>query len=179
METNFNYNIQLATKDDIDEIDCLYEALHYHLETHVNYPGWKRGIYPTREDAIEGVQNCNLFVLRIGGEIAGEIVLNHKPEQAYENAKWQIDVEYSEVIVIHTFAVHPKFQNRGIAQKLLQFAKEYSIENNMKCIRLDVSVNNKPAIALYEKFGFQYIDTVDLGLNIPDLIWFKLYEIVL
>lgn len=179
MNRTENELIAKATMNDIGEVEKLYEALHDHLETHTNYPGWIRGIYPTRENAIMGFAQQTLFVLRKDGEIAGTVILNHIPENAYQNAKWQTNVCDCEVLVIHTLAVHPKFYHQGVAFQLLQFAKKYAIENQMKCIRLDVSVNNKPAIALYEKFGFQYIDTVDLGLNIPNLIWFRLYEMVL
>jgi len=52
-------------------------------------------------------------------------------------------------------------------------------EQEIKTIRLDVSIHNTPAISLYEKCGYKYVGTVDLGLNIPELVWFKLYEIVL
>lgn len=82
-------------------------------------------------------------------------------------------------MVIHTLVVHPLFFRQGIAEKLLEFAKLHSIENEMKSIRLDVSIDNLPVIALYEKLGYTYIETVDLGLNYPHLIWFKLYEILL
>ncbi|WMJ22366.1 GNAT family N-acetyltransferase [Paludicola sp. MB14-C6] len=179
MEKNKNYNVELATYEDIEEIDELFNAVHDYLETHVNYPGWKRGVYPAREDAIGGVQKHNLFVLRVDGEIAGTIAFFHQPEPAYLPVKWQIDIDYSQVTVIHTVTVHPKFFKQGLAKLLMDFAKEYSINNNIKSIRLDVSEKNIPAIALYEKSGYKYIDTVDLGLNIPDLKWFKLYELVL
>jgi len=36
--------------------------------------------------------------------------------------------------------------------------------------------NNFPAISLYEKCGFEYVDTVDLGFGNYGLDWFKLYE---
>ncbi|XAM46318.1 hypothetical protein TPDSL_28260 [Terrisporobacter petrolearius] len=47
---------------------------------------------------------------------------------------------------------------------------------NIKELRLDVYEKNLPAIKLYEKFGFKYIDTVDLGLENYGLKWFRLYE---
>jgi len=41
---------------------------------------------------------------------------------------------------------------------------------------LDVYEGNIPAIKLYEKCGFKYMDTVDLGLGRYGLNWFRLYE---
>ena len=49
----------------------------------------------------------------------------------------------------------------------------------MKAIRLDVYEQNTPAIRLYEKNGFQYITTVDLGLGDYGLHKFHLYEKIL
>jgi ribosomal protein S18 acetylase RimI-like enzyme len=47
----------------------------------------------------------------------------------------------------------------------MKFAIQFSKDNNIKSIRLDVNEKNIPAIKLYEKSGFQYVDTVDLGLG--------------
>lgn len=40
----------------------------------------------------------------------------------------------------------------------------------------DVYENNVPAIKLCEKCGFEYIDTIDLGIGNYGLNHFKLYE---
>lgn len=58
----------------------------------------------------------------------------------------------------------------------MEFVKCYSKNLGMKAIRLDVSVENTPAIELYEKLGYKYIETVDLGLKDLDRVWFRLYE---
>lgn len=164
---------------DVDELEQLYNELIDHLQTTTNYPCWVKDVYPTRETAEIGIGKNNLFILKVNNEIAGTIILNHEPEHGYDTAKWQIDAKEDEFFVIHTLAIHPKFLGQGIGFQLLQFAKEYAIQNKMKSIRLDVTVKNEPAIALYQKCGYQYIDTVDLGLNRPDLKWFKLFELVL
>ena len=64
----------------------------------------------------------------------------------------------------------------GVGKSLMEFADEYSIKAQVKSIRLDVYEGNIPAIKLYEKCNFKYIDTVDLGLGNYGLDWFKLYE---
>ena len=90
--------------------------------------------------------------------------------------KWAFESDYSDVFVIHTFVVHPNFMKRSIGKALIDFAYKYSIESKVKSIRLDVYEGNTPAISLYEKCGFKYINTVDLGLGQYGLDWFKLYE---
>ncbi len=61
----------------------------------------------------------------------------------------------------------------------MEFSIEHAGNLSFKSIRLDVYEKNLPAIKLYEKYGFQYIDTVDLGLDQYGLNWFYLYEKIL
>jgi ribosomal protein S18 acetylase RimI-like enzyme len=169
--------IERGTVEDINTLAELYDDLNDYLSTNTNYPGWIKGIYPIRETAEEGVKNGTLFVIRRNNEIAGTIILNQDQPDAYNNVRWGVDAKEQEVIVVHTLAVNPRFMKLGIGKKLMEFAVDYSREQKVRTLRLDVFYKNSPAIALYEKSGFTYVDTVDLGLNIPDLVWFRLYEI--
>lgn len=173
------YKIEKGTAKDIDELELLYDGLNDYLEATVNYPGWIKGIYPVRDNAVKGVEEDNLFVLRTGGKIAGSIILSHEPEKAYDQVQWGIDTEYTDILVIHTLVVHPSYMKQGVGSALLRFAEQYGIQQEMKAIRLDVSIHNAPAIAAYERHGYRYVGSVDLGLNYPHLVWFRLYERVL
>ena len=168
--------IRLGIDDDINKLEQLYDELNDYLANSTNYPGWKKGIYPTREDAVNGIKDQTLYVASINDKIVGSIILSHKPEPAYSNVTWQKELSYSNVLVIYTFAVHPKYLNQGIGKKLINFAQEHAINNNVEALRLDVYEGNLPAIKLYEKSGFKYIDTVDLGLGNYGLKWFRVYE---
>lgn len=171
-----NIIIESGKENDIDELENLYNDLNDYLAEGVNYPGWIKGIYPIRQNAIDGIKNRNLYVAKNNGKIIGSIILSHEPEQAYYNVKWGFEYDYSDVFVIHTFVIHPKFMKCGVGKILMDFADKYSIKSKVKSIRLDVYEGNIPAIKLYEKCGFKYIDTVDLGLKNYGLDWFKLYE---
>lgn len=168
--------IDIGKSKDIDELEQLYNDLNDYLTNGVNYPGWIKGIYPVRQNAIDGVEHSNLYVARYNGKIVGTLILSHEPEDAYFKAKWGFESDYSDIFVIHTFAVHPNYLNCGVGKVLMNFASEHAIKSQIKAIRLDVYENNIPAIKLYEKCGFKYIDTVDLGLGCHGLDWFKLYE---
>jgi len=172
-------NIRKGIISDIDELENLYNDLNDYLEANINYPGWIKHVYPIRGTAEEGIKEDNLFVLEIDNKIAGSVILNNKPEDAYHQARWGIDTNYDNIIVIHTLVTQPHYMNRGVASKLMDFTKQYAISLNMKAIRLDVSIKNTSAIALYEKHGYKYIATVDLGLEYEHLKWFRLYELIL
>ena len=168
--------IEFGEVNDIDELENLYNDLNDYLADGVNYPGWIKGIYPVRQNAIDGIKNGNLYVAKHNGTIIGSIILSHEPEPAYYNVKWGFEYDYSDVFVIHTFAVHPRFMKCGVGKALMDFADKHSVKSKVKSIRLDVFEGNMPAIRLYEKCGFKYIDTVDLGLGNYGLDSFKLYE---
>lgn len=173
-----NFVIETGTFADIDELEQLYDDLNDYLSATTNYPGWIKGIYPIREDAVIGIENNTLFVLKFDGKIAGSIILDHHPDEAYNHVKWKIDVDYNHIFVIRTLVVHPAFLKMGIGRTLIDYSLKLAQQTNMKSIRLDVYENNYPAISLYEKCGFTYVDTVDLGFGNYGLHWFKLYEFV-
>lgn len=162
--------------EDIEKLAELYDNLNDYLATNTNYPGWIKGIYPIRQHAVEGVEEGTLYTAKISETIVGSVILSHKPEKAYSNAKWKFESDYSDILVIHTFVIHPQYMNMGIGKSILNFCDQIGKEKNIKSIRLDVYENNLPAIKLYEKCGYDYIDTVDLGLGNYGLNWFKLYE---
>ena len=53
--------IESGSLTDIDELEKLYDELNDHLSATTNYPGWIKGIYPVRENAVAGVNNQSLF----------------------------------------------------------------------------------------------------------------------
>lgn len=168
--------IEQGKPNDIDELEQLYNDLNDHLAKGVNYPGWLKDVYPIRQNAIDGIADSNLYVARHNEKIVGSIILNHEPESAYYNSKWAFESDYLDIFVIHTFVVHPDFLKCGVGKTLIDFSVEHSVKSQVKSIRLDVYEKNTPAIKLYEKCGFKYVDTVDLELGKYGLDWFKLYE---
>lgn len=169
--------IVLAAEVDIAAIAELYDTLNDYLAANINYPGWLKGVYPVREDAEAGLKEGNLFVVKRNGEIIGSVILNHHPESGYHEVQWLTECDYSQVIVIHTLVVHPDYLSQGIGQSLMDFALQYAKTTGMKSIRLDVYEKNGPAIRLYEKNGYTYIDRVDLGYVQYGLDRFRLYEL--
>lgn len=176
---NKQLKIELGTPADIDELERLYNDLNDYLSATVNYPGWIKGIYPIRENAVAGIKANTLFVVRSSEKILGSVILDHQPEKAYKGVNWRAEADYEQIYVLRTFVVHPSCLKMGIGRALINFSCEVAKKLGMKSIRLDVYEKNLPAIALYEKCGFEYIDTVDLGLGNYGLDWFKLYEKVI
>ena len=168
--------VRKGTNEDINQLAELYDEVNDYLASTVNYPGWKKDIYPTKEDAEQGINEDCLYVATYHEEIVGSVILRHQPEPAYKTVTWPIDYTDEEIWVIYTFVVSPKYMGNQVGQQILQYVQEQGKELGLKALRLDVTENNTPAIKLYEKMGFKYIATVSLGLESYGLDWFKLYE---
>ena len=59
--------IESGTTADIDELEKLYDDLNDYLSATTNYPGWIKVINPIHEDAVVGIDNNSLFVVRYDG----------------------------------------------------------------------------------------------------------------
>jgi [ribosomal protein S18]-alanine N-acetyltransferase len=57
---------------------------------------------------------------------------------------------------LHHFGVREEFRGCGIAKTLLTESLIYSREKGLQ-VKLEVHSNNKAAINLYQKYGFQYL----------------------
>ncbi len=61
----------------------------------------------------------------------------------------------SQAVRIYSIAVDERFARRGIGSALLQASEKYSILHKKAELTLEVRYDNKPAIGLYEKWGFR------------------------
>ena len=171
--------VRSATVNDIVAVEHLYNDLNDYLATHENYPRWKKGAYPIREDAEEALREGNLYVAVIHGKVAGTVVYSAEQEDAYRTVDWQVKFDVP-VIIICKLAVLPDYFGCGIGKALLDYAEIIGRQQGAKAIRLDTYEENLPAVRLYEKCGFKYMGLVDLGLEkIYGLKWYKVFEKVL
>jgi ribosomal protein S18 acetylase RimI-like enzyme len=165
--------IEKGTPADIDELSQLYDDLHDYLESTINYPCWKKGVYPTRENAAQGIADGNLYVTRQAGKIVGSVILNR---EHCDGTDCPADTDRSYCIFIYTLVIHPAHLKEGIGSILVEFAIRHGLKEHVKSVRLDVYEKNLPAIRLYEKSGFVYVKNLDLGIPGFEPNCFRLYE---
>lgn len=147
--------VRMATANDMDAVEHLYNDLNDYLATHENYPRWKKGVYPIREDAEEALAKGSLYVAIADGKVAGTVVYSSDQENAYQTVKWQIAFDVP-VLIICKLAVLPEFFGCGVGKALLDYAEVIGRQQGAKAIRLDVYEENLPAVRLYEKCDFMY-----------------------
>lgn len=164
-----------ATNKELDNIVKIYEDVCDFLENNINYPKWKKGIYPTYNDALKGYQENSLYVLKSENRIIGTMILNSEYEPGYNQGNWTLNVDDKEILVIHTLTIHPDFYHQKFALKLVEYAIMHGRKYGYKTIRIDVTESNHPALSLYQKFGFKCVGKVDLNRG----CLFYLYEYIL
>lgn len=168
-----------AAPEDIDAIEELYAASCVFLEEHINYPKWKKDIYPNRETAETGVMTGTQYICLSGGRLVGAVRLSREPEAGYAGSSWKTADDYSRILVIYTLAVHPDFYGRGVGRFMLAEAERIARESGGISIRLDAAAGNIPAEKLYRSAGYELIEEKSLGYEELGLPLFALYEKVL
>lgn len=171
--------VRLAVQADLDAVGRLYDEINDYLDAHVNYPGWKKGVYPVHADAQEGIDAGGLYVAERAGRIVGTVICLHRQADAYRNVPWTVAYE-SPVITLHTVAVHPCAFGSGVGDAMMAHVERLARADRMRAIRLDVYEKNLPAMRLYERCGFHWCGKVDMGIGeTTGLKWFFAYEKVL
>ena len=61
---------------------------------------------------------------------------------------------------VSNVAVHPAFQGRGIARRLMEATLESIRQRHGRCVVLQVRTDNEPAQRLYRRLGFRRFDTI-------------------
>ena len=161
---------------DLDGIEELYGRAGNAEEGRLDGSRWKRGVYPLRQDAQEGLEAGALYIAELDGQIAGSVILRREQDSAYRQASWQIPFD-APVFVVHTLAVDPAYRHRGVGRALLRHAAEMGREAGLQAIRLDVYEENRTAIGFYEACGYHCCGRIDLGLEeVYGLKWYYAYE---
>ncbi|MEK5230549.1 GNAT family N-acetyltransferase [Lysinibacillus sp. FSL K6-0232] len=86
-----------------------------------------------------------LWVAYRAGEVVGTVTT------AQEN----------EIQWVTALAVHPQYEGQGIGTALLAFSKDYASKVGAKFVMLDVEIDNKKALSVYEKAGFMKAQQID------------------
>lgn len=114
--------------------------------------------YPSVEDLRNDIELQELWKLEFENTIVGLIVITEIEDAEYKQVKWL--TKNQKHLYIHRLAVHPNFQGKGFAQKLMDFAEKFAIENNYNSIRLDTFSQNKRNQQFYEKRNYIKLESI-------------------
>lgn len=139
-----------ATPLDIEEICGIIRSAVDTMERNRVFQ-WD-DLYPAREDFLADIDQHQLYVGLVNGQIAVMYTLNQSYDQEYENGKWTYKDE--PFYVIHRLCVNPTFQNKGVAKATLLHIERQLTDMGVHVIRLDVFSNNPFALRLYRSLGY-------------------------
>lgn len=145
---------------DLEKLFQIYLNGKTNLENNGIYQ-WTEN-YPTisiiENDLTKGI----LYTIKSNEKIIGAINISEEQEKEYELVKWEFD--NSKVLVIHRLVIDPKYQRKGYAQRLMDFAEKFATENNYSSIRLDAYSQNERVIDFYKKRNY----FIRGDVNFPD-----------
>lgn len=171
--------IRIANIEDYDNIKDFYDSLIDSMANSEFNPGWIKDIYPDQKYLIKSIENNELYVGELDGQIVTCMVVNHEYSEDYNNVKWSIEATDEEIFIIHTLGVHPAFTGQGIAKQMVEKVIEVAHSKEIKTIRLDVREGNIPAEKVYVKMGFKYLDTIKIFYENSGWTNFKIYELII
>jgi len=145
-----------AKKSEIPEILSLTRACAQEMITNGIFQ-WNED-YPTAAAFKKDIERTELFVLKNNDHIIGTIVLSTLMDDEYLEIDWLTLSKNN--LYIHRLAVHPDYQGKGNARKLMDYAYAFAKAHSAPSIRLDTFSQNKRNQQFYEARGYEKLGNI-------------------
>lgn len=146
--------IRKAEEKDLDQVADIYDDILEGESRGTTHIGWVKGVYPTRETAIEALKQGDLFVEEENGIVRAAARINQEQMPAYAEVDWEYPASRQEVMVLHTLVVSPSCQGMGIGRHFVDFYEQYALAQGCPFLRIDTNAKNTHARKLYQKLGY-------------------------
>ena len=130
--------IRLAKNNDIKRIVEIANACADHMMSKGIFQ-WDKN-YPNKKTFETDLDDNSLYIIEDKSVVIGCICISLNIDDFYKSVKWI--TKTNKNLYVHRLAIHPKFQGRGLALKLMNFANEFANQNNCESIRLDTFSGN-------------------------------------
>jgi len=114
--------------------------------------------YPSISAFERDLVNQELYVLEVDKAVIGAIVISTRMDDFYRAIEWLTPSTKNGYL--HRLCVHPAFQGKGYARKLLDFAEDKLRNQCCLSVRLDTFSKNVRNQKLYEARGYQRLGDV-------------------
>jgi N-acetylglutamate synthase-like GNAT family acetyltransferase len=126
--------IRRASESDTQEIERIVTAAYKHYVSRIGKPP-----APMTDDYRELVGHGNVWVLTLGAEIAGLVVLKREPDY----------------MLLDNVAVRPDSQGSGLGRQLIEFAENRARQCGYDEIQLYTNALMHENRAIYARLGYQ------------------------
>ena len=154
-----------AEEKHIDAIEGIYSRIIDAQEQGRLTVGWQRGVYPTRQTALDALKRGDLFVCVDGGQVAAAAIINRIQVPVYAEVGWLYHAEPDEVMVLHTLVVDPLRVGRGYGTAFVAFYEGYARQSGCPVLRMDTNEKNAAARRLYARLGYREAGIVPCVFN--------------
>ena len=154
-----------AEERDWPEVLAIWDAARESLRRH-GVDQWQ-GPYPGEEAFRRDLELGQAYVVLHGGEAAAVFALSMLPEPDYANIRDGRWTEGLEACVLHRSAVAADYRGSGLADAMIRFCEELTLEKGRRCIRVDTHRKNRAMLRLLREHGFRYRGNITIDSE-PD-----------
>jgi ribosomal protein S18 acetylase RimI-like enzyme len=144
-----------STSQDISTIFEFYDMAIAH-QKQVSNMHWKGFDLDLVKKEIEENRQYKILV---NGKVAAIFLVTFSDHQIWQER----DKEPS--IYIHRIVTNPEFRGYGFVSIIINWAKEYALQNHLQYIRIDTWAENKKLLAYYTNCGFAHVKTTTTQPN--------------
>ncbi len=142
----------MITKANLNDVKQIMEIINETVKEMKSYNNtqWDE-TYPQDKDFIKDIESQDLYVDKKDDIITGFICVNYIEPSEYNDINWSRD---DKCMIIHRMAVNSNCRNQGIGTKLMNFAEELALQNNVTYLKTDTYSINTKMNSLFNKFGY-------------------------
>ncbi len=143
--------IRLASKHHVPLLLELTKACGRHMIEHGIYQ-WNE-VYPNSKAFLSDLKKKALWIYICKNHPVGCVSFYTEMDAEYAQIPWLMPE--SKHLYVHRLAVHPNYQKRNIARKLMDFAEEKARRWKCESVRLDTFSQNPRNLKFYDTRGYQ------------------------
>ncbi len=148
--------IVLAKKEEIPVILSITRACAQKMIAN-NIFQWNE-VYPSEEAFTQDIERQELYILKKEETVIGTIVISTLMDEEYIPVQWLTSNENN--IYIHRLSIHPDFQGKGYAQRLMDFGETFAKTHHFQSVRLDTFSQNPRNQKFYEQRGYKRLGSI-------------------
>lgn len=155
--------IRKARQEDIPRLKKITAACAKHMIAQGIFQ-WNE-YYPSVAIFEHDIAQENMYVFEQEKTIVGCVMLSFKKDAFYNSIAWKTPEK--KHLYVHRLAVHPDFQGKGIAQKIMDFGEAYAQQNDCLSVRLDTFSKNPRNNTFYQTRAYQRVGEVFFSQKSP------------
>ena len=146
--------INSITQSVLEDADVILE-LYAHASDYQRQK--EQVVWPefSKSFVIKEIEEGKQWKILVDGEIACVWAV------AFEDPQIWGGKGFDSAIYLHRICINPNMRGQGFVNQIVEWAKRYSTQNDIKYIRMDTMLENKGLINHYTKCGFDFLGMHD------------------